>query len=59
MTEGLVKQLTDNMQASAAIVATGGFASSIARVTGCFDAVKPDLLLEGLRMLYVEQGAPQ
>ena len=59
MTEGLVNKLTETMEGPAAIVATGGFASSIARVTNCFDAVKPDLLLEGLRMLYVELGAPQ
>jgi type III pantothenate kinase len=38
------------------VVATGGFARDIARVSRCFDHVRPDLLLEGLRLLYLESG---
>jgi len=36
------------------VVATGGFAESLSRVTRCFTMVRPDLLLEGLRLLYRE-----
>lgn len=34
------------------IVATGGLASTIAGICGCFDVVHPELLMEGLRLLY-------
>ena len=36
------------------VLATGGFATSIARVSPVFDEVLPALLLEGLRRLYYE-----
>jgi pantothenate kinase, type III len=52
MTEGLTTRLAKNMQNPVCIVGTGGFAKSLAKVTSCFDAVRPDLLLEGLRLLH-------
>ncbi|ABB37095.1 putative transcriptional acitvator, Baf family [Oleidesulfovibrio alaskensis G20] len=56
MTEGLCHRLSAVLEAPMQVVATGGFASAIARVSNCFDHVRPDLLLEGLRILYMESG---
>ena len=55
MTEGLCHRLTKTLPGPVEIVATGGFSRSLARVTACFTLVRPDLLLEGLRLLYKEQ----
>ena len=54
MTEGLIARLGKGMRGPVTAVGTGGFARSIATVTDCFHAVRPDLLLEGLRLLYEE-----
>jgi len=54
MTEGLVKRLAGQLQGPVTVVGTGGFVSPIAAVTDCFHAVRPDLLLEGLHLLYKE-----
>lgn len=54
MTEGLAARLAADMQGPVTVVGTGGFAAALARVTDCFDAVLPDLLLEGLRLLYTD-----
>ena len=35
----------------------GAFAKALSQVTDCFDSVRPDLLLDGLRMLYAEYRA--
>ncbi|MFV0421968.1 type III pantothenate kinase [Oleidesulfovibrio sp.] len=56
MTEGLCTRLAGVLEAPMQVVATGGFARSIARVSSCFDHVRPDLLLEGLKILYMESG---
>ncbi|UZP66868.1 type III pantothenate kinase [Desulfovibrio mangrovi] len=56
MTEGICQRLGNVLQGPMQVVATGGFAQSIARVASCFDHVRPDLLLEGLRLLYMESG---
>lgn len=52
MTEGLCKRLRETLQGPVAFVATGGFAPDVARVTDCFDLVRPDLILEALRLLW-------
>ena len=52
MTEGLCARLRATLQGPTAFVATGGFAADVARVTSCFDLVRPDLILEGLRLLW-------
>lgn len=54
LVEGLTYRLARQMPAPACILATGGFAQEIARVSTCFDAVLPDLLLDGLHHLYIE-----
>lgn len=57
MTEGVCARLRHVLPEPLEVVATGGFARSIARVSNCFDHVRPDLLLEGLRLLYVEHSS--
>lgn len=52
MTEGLCQQLQKKLHGPVAFVATGGFAADMARVTSCFDIVRPDLILEGLRLMW-------
>ncbi len=54
MTEGLVSRMAANLSGPVSVVGTGGFAAGIARVTNCFTLVRPDLLLEGLRLLYAQ-----
>lgn len=49
MTEGLCRRLEATLQGDTTIVATGGFAETLAQVCPCLDEVRPDLLLEGLR----------
>lgn len=56
MTEGIAERLKAGMEGPVEVVATGGFATSIARVTDCFDHIRPDLMLEGLRLLSLEKG---
>lgn len=58
MTEGLAARLAEGLEKPCFVVGTGGFAAALAEVTACFHAVKPDLLLEGLRLLNRERGRP-
>lgn len=55
MTEGLTKRMAENLKAPCFVLGTGGFAENLARVARCFDAVRADLLLEGLRIIYAKQ----
>lgn len=56
MTEGLLARLSRTMKGPVVTIGTGGFAAALAEVTNCFTVVRTDLLLEGLRLLYFEQG---
>lgn len=51
-TEGLCGRLKRQLGSPVKVLATGGFASSISRLTTVFDAILPALLLDGLRRLY-------
>lgn len=55
MVEGLTQRLRRQLPGPCKVLATGGFASTIARVSPVFDQVLPALLPEGLRRLYYEQ----
>ncbi|WP_165066064.1 type III pantothenate kinase [Desulfovibrio sp. ZJ200] len=55
MVEGLTQRLRRQLQGRTKVLATGGFAPAIARVSSVFDQVLPALLLEGLRRLYYER----
>lgn len=54
MTEGLCARLSKSLPGPVEVVATGGFSQGLGRMTRCFTMVRPDLLLEGLRLLYKE-----
>jgi type III pantothenate kinase len=49
MVEGLCARLADTLDGDVNVVATGGFAATLAPVCPCLEHVRPDLLLEGLR----------
>lgn len=56
LVEGLTQRLKKGLPGDSLVLATGGFAPSIARISPeVFDAVLPSLLLEGLRRLYYER----
>ena len=55
MVEGLTQRLKRQMPGPIKVLATGGFAAPIARVSPVFDHVLPALLLDGLRRLYYEE----
>lgn len=59
MTEGLCARLAATLPGPVHCIATGGFARSLSRVTSCFTMVRPDLLLEGLRLLYRDGAGRQ
>ena len=52
MTEGLCSRLRKQLPGPCLVLGTGGFAPAIARVSTCLDHVRPDLILEGLRLAW-------
>jgi len=60
MAEGLISRLKQSLARPATpaeailAIATGGLAAPIASVCKCFDHVRPDLMLEGLRLLVLQ-----
>lgn len=59
MTEGLCRRLKEQLPGPVVVVGTGGFAPEIARVCDSFDYLRPDLILEGLRMAFFGGAAPK
>lgn len=51
MVDGLCQRLNQRLGGKALVVATGGFAANMAKVSESIDHVLPDLLLRGLRQL--------
>jgi len=54
LVEGLCARLASQLPPPVAVVATGGFAGEIQKITSCFSRLAPGLLLEGLRLAYLE-----
>ena len=52
--EGLCARLSRQLAPPVAILATGGVAGEIQKITSCLPRLVPVLLLEGLRVLYLE-----
>lgn len=52
MTEGLCRRLKEQLPGPTLVVGTGGFASDVARVCTALDHLRPDLILEGLRLAW-------
>jgi type III pantothenate kinase len=50
--EGIVARIQKELEEKAKVIATGGFASLMAKETAVFDEVNPDLTLIGLRLIY-------
>ena len=56
MAEGLCERLRERLGGEALVVGTGGFAQGLAAVCPCLTEIRPDLLLEGLRLTWLEAG---
>lgn len=54
MTEGLCERLKRQMPGPVFVVGTGGVARELSDICRAFDAVRPDLILEGLKLLWLE-----
>lgn len=54
LVEGVVKKISEEMTISPKVIATGGLAPLFAEGTTLFDEVVPDLTLDGLRLLALQ-----
>jgi type III pantothenate kinase len=52
MIEGLTARMKSELGRSATVVATGGLATLFDKHTKVFDAIEPDLTIQGLGLLY-------
>jgi type III pantothenate kinase len=52
MIEGLVERLKREIAAPVTVVSTGGLASLFDKHTKVFDAIEPDLTIQGLSLLF-------
>ena len=52
--EGMVKRMTDELGGTAHVIATGGQAGMVAGLTQVIDDVDPQLTLEGLRLIHLQ-----
>ncbi|HVU30915.1 MAG TPA: type III pantothenate kinase [Sphingomicrobium sp.] len=52
MLEGLVERMKRDLDREVTVVATGGLASLFDKHTNIFDAIEPDLTVQGLSLLY-------
>jgi len=55
MTEGLCERLKAQLPGPVFVVGTGGVTQDLSRICHAFDAVCPDLILEGLHLLWQER----
>ncbi|HEY8417875.1 MAG TPA: type III pantothenate kinase [Limnochordales bacterium] len=53
LVQGLIDRIKQELGAPARVIATGGLAEVVARHGAAFDAIDPNLTLEGLRILYL------
>jgi type III pantothenate kinase len=52
MLEGLTERIKTEIGRPVTVVATGGLATLFAKHTDVFDAIEPDLTIQGLSLLY-------
>jgi type III pantothenate kinase len=52
--EGMVRRMTDELGGTARVIATGGQAAAVAGLTHVIDEVDPQLTLEGLRLIHLQ-----
>ena len=58
MVNGLVRRMREELGSNAAVVATGGLASSVAPETNVVEHIDPDLTLRGLRIVWQRNQVP-
>lgn len=56
LVDGLIKRISDELNAKPKIIATGGLAPLIAESSKYIKNVDPNLMLEGLRLIYEKEG---
>ena len=56
MTEGLSERLKLQMPGPVHVIGTGGIAQGLSGICHAFDVIRPDLILEGLKILWDESG---
>ena len=59
LVDGLVKRIQAELGGHARVIATGGLAGLIAAETDAIEAVEPDLVLVGLRLIYERNRPPE
>ena len=52
LVRGMVRRFKEEIGEEAIVIGTGGYADLIAEEAGCFDAMEPDLNLDGLRIVW-------
>ena len=52
MTEGLCERLKAQLPGPVFVIGTGGIAQDLAGICHAFDAIRPDLIPEGLRLAW-------
>jgi type III pantothenate kinase len=52
LVDGIVKRMKKELSLDAKVVATGGLAELVSQETESIQEIKPQLTLEGLRLLY-------
>jgi type III pantothenate kinase len=57
MLEGLIERIRLEIGRPAKVIATGGLATLFARHTSIFDAIEPDLTIQGLSLLHERVAA--
>lgn len=57
LVEGIIARIQAEMDEKARVVATGGYAGTIARETQVIEVINPDLTLVGLRLIYLMNRA--
>ena len=57
--EGMVQRMIAELGGSAKVIATGGQAALVAGLTQVIETTDPLLTLEGLRLIYAQNSAPQ
>jgi type III pantothenate kinase len=58
MLEGLVDRMKQELDRPVKVVATGGLADLFDKHTRVFDAIEPDLTIQGLGLLYDMSSSP-
>jgi type III pantothenate kinase len=53
LVDGMVERFREAMGGSARVIATGGLAEAVKEQSMCIEVVRPDLILEGIRIIHL------